>query len=98
MTALKRLDLGGGAPQTIASGERFGLGIGIGAKPEGTWGADGVILYAESSTPPLNHLRRISAAGGAPTLVTPIGPEMTYFGPSFLPDGKRFLFTAFGGP
>ena len=48
--------------------------------------------------PSLNVLKRVSAAGGAPTLVTPLGPEMSYFAPWFLPDGKRFLFTATGWP
>ena len=38
----------------------------------------------------------ISTAGGVPTPVTPLGAEVSYYAPSFLPDGKRFLFTALG--
>jgi Tol biopolymer transport system component len=82
--ALKRLDLGGGAPRTIASGGSF---------DSGTWGADDVILYSNEG-----QLSRVSAAGGAATVVNPLGPEIGYFGPSFLPDGKRFLFSAVGRP
>jgi Tol biopolymer transport system component len=88
-TELKRLDLGGGGPRTVASGFRF---------ISGTWGADDVILYSEptSNPPSLNLLKRVSAAGGAPAAVSPLGPEMSYYSPSFLPDGKRFLFSATG--
>ena len=88
-TELKRLDLGGGAPRTIASGSRFILG---------TWGADDVILYSEAAPPSSTVLKRVSAAGGAPMLVSPLGPEMGCYAPWFLPDGKRFLFTATGRP
>ena len=88
-TELKRLDLAGGAPRTVASGGRFIFG---------TWGADDVILYSEVTPPALNVLKRVSAAGGAPMLVRPLGPEMGYYAPLFLPDGKRFLFTATGRP
>ena len=86
--ALKRLDLGDTAPQVIATGERPGFG---------TWGADGVILHSgQNITHALDVLRRISTAGGVSTPVTPLGAEVSYFAPSFLPDGKRFLFTALG--
>ena len=88
-TELRRLDLAGGAPQTVAAAGRFILG---------TWGADGVILYSENTGPSVNELKRVSVAGGAPTLVTPLGPDMGYYAPWFLPDGKRFLFTASGKP
>ena len=90
-SALKRLDLGGGAPRTIAPGERF---------LSGTWGADDVILYSSGggSKAFVNTLQRIPATGGAPTDVKLLGSEMGYVGPSFLPDGRRFLFTAVGRP
>ena len=42
--ALKRLDLGGGAPQTLAPAI---------AGRGGTWNADGVIVFAPSRTKPL---------------------------------------------
>jgi serine/threonine protein kinase/Tol biopolymer transport system component len=92
-TAMKRLDLGGGAPRTIATSadRRF-----ISA----TWGADDVILYSHGGLRSglSDGLARIPAAGGTPTPLSPLGPEMNYFGPSFLPDGRRFLFTALGRP
>ncbi len=85
---LKRLDLGGSAPQVIATGDRPGVG---------TWGADGVILHSgQNVTHALDVLRRVSAAGSVPTPVTPLGAGVSYYAPSFLPDGKRFLFTVFG--
>jgi serine/threonine protein kinase/Tol biopolymer transport system component len=88
-TEMRRLDLAGGAPQTVASAGRFNLG---------TWGADGVILYSENTGPSTNELKRVPVGGGAPTLVTPLGPDVGYFAPLFLPDGKRFVFTASGKP
>ena len=48
--ALKRIDIGGGAPQTVATAAPRG----------GTWSADGVILFAPNITGPLF---RISASG-----------------------------------
>ncbi|MEQ1758560.1 MAG: hypothetical protein ABL986_09595, partial [Vicinamibacterales bacterium] len=78
---LKRLDLGGGAPQTLAPASN-GAG--------GTWSADGVIVFAPSMTTPL---LRVAATGGPVGNVTTLGPrELGQFAPSFLPDGRRFLF------
>jgi Tol biopolymer transport system component len=83
--ALKRLDLAGGAPQTLAPAAN-GFG--------GTWNADGVILFAPDQTSPL---MRVSATGGASTAATTPGPQQTgHTAPSFLPDGQRFLFTVAG--
>jgi Tol biopolymer transport system component len=79
---LRRLDLGGGAPQTLAP-----VTNGAG----GTWNADGTILFAPSVTSPL---WRVSAtAGGTATAETTMRPEdQGHVYPHFLPDGKRFLF------
>ena len=52
---LKRLDLGGGAPQVLTSA------VGRG----GTWNADGVILFASTM-----GIGRVSASGGPVTLLT----------------------------
>ncbi len=83
-TALKRLDLGGGAPQTLASASR-GRG--------GMWTADGFIVFSPSSGP----LRRVSATGGQATSVTTLGPKIaSHRFPVALPDGRRFLFYAQG--
>ena len=85
--ALKRLDLGGGAPQTLAP-----VTSGGGA----TWNADGVIVFAPIAR---GTLMRVSAAGGAITAVTTFGPgQIALLAPQFLPDGHRFLFTALGAP
>ena len=85
--ALKRLDLGGGAPQTLAPAVS-GRG--------GTWNADGVIVFAPSATSPL---MRVSATGGAAVAVTTLGPQQTgHVAPHFLPDGRRFLFYVRGAP
>ncbi len=87
-SALKRLDLGGGAPQVIATDVQHG---------HGTWGADGVMLYAtHGAADSFDVLRRVSAADGVSTPVAPLGPEVSYVAPSFLPDGKRFLVTVHG--
>jgi Tol biopolymer transport system component len=85
--ALKRLDLGAGAPQTLAP-VIFGSG--------GTWNADGVIVFAPSLTTPL---MRVSATGGAAVAVTTLGPQQQgHVAPQFLPDGRRLLFYVWGAP
>ncbi|HEY7475563.1 MAG TPA: hypothetical protein VH679_11160, partial [Vicinamibacterales bacterium] len=85
--ALKRLDLGGGAPQTIAP-VTFGQGA--------TWNADGVILFAPTTISPL---MRVPVTGGAAKAATSLGPQQSaHRAPYFLPDGERFLFFAMGAP
>ena len=85
--ALKRLDLGGGAPQTLAPAIN-GAG--------GTWNADDVIVFAPTLGTPL---MRVSATGGATAAVTTLGPQQIgHSGPFFLPDGRRFLFNSSGLP
>ena len=61
--ALKRLDLGGGAPQTLAPAP---------ASRGGTWNADSVILFAPTGISPL---MRVSATGGSVTAVTTLGAQ-----------------------
>jgi len=86
-SALKRLDLGGGAPQTLAP---------VLAGQGGTWGADGVIVFAPGTS---TDLMRVSATGGAVVAVTRLGPQqLGHRYPHFLPDGLRFLFFAQGAP
>ncbi len=80
--ALKRLDLAGGSPQTLAS---------VSAGYGGAWSADGVILFAPNSA--VTPLLRVSATGGTAVPVPhrglPGGGRST--APQFLPDG-RFVF------
>ncbi len=79
--ALKRLDLGGGAPYTLAPAPaEFG----------GTWNAAGVILFAPSWG---SSFMRVSATGGAARAVTTLKAGQPQQGvPFFLPDGHHFLF------
>ncbi|MBM3819498.1 MAG: hypothetical protein FJW14_10870 [Acidimicrobiia bacterium] len=83
---LKRIDLGGGAPQTVAPAS---------VPRGGTWNADGVILFAPSFG---GTLVRVPASGGAPVAVTTLAGQTSHRWPSFLPDGRHFLFYAIGTP
>jgi Tol biopolymer transport system component len=77
--ALKRLDLGGGAPQTLAQAPN-GRG--------GTWNTDGVILFSSNTL-----MMHMSGTGSASTAATRPFPQATIHKfPDFLPDGRRFLF------
>jgi Tol biopolymer transport system component len=79
--ALKRLDLGGGAPQPLAP-------VADSNSRSGTWNADDVILFTSTSA----TLSRISAAGGVATIVSRLRPSL--IAPHFLPGDRRFLFYA----
>ncbi len=88
-SALKRLDLGGGAPYTLAPASSEASWAG------GTWNAAGVILFAQNEigTP----LMRVSATGGAAQAVTTLKAGQTgQATPFFLPDGHHFLFSVAG--
>ncbi len=79
--ALKRLDLGGGAPQTLAP---------IRVSRGGTWNADGVIVFGPNTVGPL---MRISATGGDAVAATTLGPQqIAHQWPHALPNGRQFLF------
>jgi Tol biopolymer transport system component len=85
---LKRVALPGGSvqPLTKASGM-------LGA----TWGPDGTIIYADVHVPGLS---KISSTGGTPiqlTRVDGIKGETAHRWPTFLPDGKAFLFAIESG-
>jgi serine/threonine protein kinase/Tol biopolymer transport system component len=60
--------------------------------PTGTWNADGDILFGGAS----GVLYRAPAVGGEPSVISKLKPEEVGHGrPSFLPDGRRFVFTVF---
>ena len=85
---LKKLDLEGGAAQTLCDAPS-GRG--------GTWNKDGVILFAPSGQLG-GGLYRISASGGTSTLVS--APDVSrgeqgHRWPVFLPDGKHYLYMVF---
>jgi Tol biopolymer transport system component len=84
---LFRIELGEGAPLALAAAS--------GARG-GTWGRDGVIVFAPSWD---SALAQIPAEGGRPTPASVLDAERregTHRFPSFLPDGRHFLFEARG--
>lgn len=86
-SALKRIDLGGGDPQTLARAD-FPRG--------GSWGADDIILFSAFPTGPL---MQVPAMGGESTAVTQLeADQLNHRNPFFLPDGRRYLFYVQGSP
>jgi Tol biopolymer transport system component len=86
--ALKRLDLGGGAPQSLAQINSGGRGA--------AWSRDGVIVFAPN---PTSVLMRVPATGGPATAVTSLAQgQQSHRHPYMLPDGRRFLFYAQASP
>ncbi|HVH29711.1 MAG TPA: protein kinase [Vicinamibacterales bacterium] len=82
---MKRIDLDGRLIQTLASALP-GQG--------GTWGPDGVILFAPTQTGPLF---RVPASGGEPVAATRLAAgQSAHRFPSLLPGGRQFLFYATG--
>ena len=81
---LKRLDIGGGTPQTLAT---------VGNPRGGTWNAEGTILFPPTTGGPVF---RVPATGGPATAVTTLDRQSSHRFPSFLPDGRHFLFLAQG--
>jgi Tol biopolymer transport system component len=78
---LKTVSLSGGTPQVLA---RVGLARG------GSWSKDNLILFLPR---PNVSLAYIPASGGEPTSV-PTPPKLGVPGfPTFLPDGRHYLFT-----
>jgi Tol biopolymer transport system component len=80
--ALKRIPADGGPVKELAKSEAIG----------GSWGPDGTILFSPNDS---DGIYRVSAAGGAVTAATVVpGADWGHLRPTFLPDGRRFLFTA----
>ena len=89
---LKRIDLDGSSLRSLAAASAEAATAGAG----GSWGADGVIVFSPGG---LRPLIRVSAGGGEATAATTLGPgEVFHTAPHFLPDGRRFLFTAWESP
>jgi Tol biopolymer transport system component len=81
---LKRIRVSGGLPQTICDA----------VLPRGgTWNADDVIVFSAGAG---RDLYRVAADGGPPTSLPGNGLNRERHWPSFLPDGRHFLF--FGRP
>ena len=82
---LKKVSVTGGQPQTIAPLPGF---------QEASWGSRGVIVFRPSNRQPLF---RVSESGGEAVPLTQLNEalgENSHRGPTFLPDGRRFLFTS----
>jgi Tol biopolymer transport system component len=85
-TKLKRIDVVGGAAQELCDAST-GRG--------GTWNHEGVILFGAGAGPIL----RVNAGGGQPAAATKLSAgQVNHRSPSFLPDGKHFLYYSVGSP
>ena len=80
---LKKVDVTGGAPQTVCTLPTLAVG--------GSWSQDDVIVVGS----PQGGILRCPASGGEATIVTQPDPsrqESAHLLPWFLPDGRRFLY------
>lgn len=76
---LKRVDISGGPPLTVAA-EAVDLG--------GSWNQDDVMLFV----PKLGALYQVRASGGTPAPATVVDGAARHSDPFFLPDGRHFLY------
>src|SRR5215469_10905075 len=84
-TTLKSVEISGGPAQPLCS---------VGPFRGGTWGSAGVIVYGPH---PIGVLYQVPASGGIPKPATALdssGGEVTHEFPTFLPDGRHFLYFA----
>jgi serine/threonine protein kinase len=82
---LKKIDISGGAAETLCDlpGGVYEVG--------GSWNRDGVIIFGQSP----GAIMRVSANGGPATPLTVLDPsrnEVQHVLPSFLPDGRHFIY------
>jgi Tol biopolymer transport system component len=84
---LRRVSASGGAVEVIAGGVATAYTYG------GAWSANGTLVYSPRD---LAGLMRVAAEGGPATPQTTLPGDgvWVHMWPSFLPDGRRFLFTA----
>ncbi|MFN0121064.1 MAG: hypothetical protein ACKV2V_11245, partial [Blastocatellia bacterium] len=79
---LRKLELAGGAPQTLCKLPSDVASISF----NGTWNRDGVILFSGFA-----GIYRVPATGGEPVLALRSDPPGLFRYPIFLPDGHHFL-------
>jgi eukaryotic-like serine/threonine-protein kinase len=80
---LAKIEISGGPAQTVCDVQGTVVG--------GSWNRDGVIVFADNT----RGLMQVSAAGGVASPLTSIDPsrkEVVHVLPSFLPDGRHFLY------
>lgn len=85
---LRVIQVSGGLPRVLCA-----AGSGRG----GTWNEDGTIVFAADSRSPLS---RITLSGGTPTAITTLDAgrrDVSHRYPSFLPDGRHFVFLVWSG-
>ena len=83
---LKRIDVEGGAPQTLANTSN---------SRGGAWSQDGTILFGAVQGP----IFRISATGGQAVPLTRLAAkQQSHRLPHVLPDGRHFLYYVLGSP
>jgi eukaryotic-like serine/threonine-protein kinase len=85
---LKKIEITGGLPQSLCDAPVPVLG--------GSWNEENVIIFAGALG---STIFRVSAGGGIPVAVTKIDEtrsELFHTYPSFLPDGRHFLYLRVG--
>src|SRR5579872_6258357 len=81
---LKKISTSGGDAQALADAASGG---------GGDWSPDGIILFCQQNFGPISQ---VQASGGPIQPATKLNPgELANVNPSFLPDGKHFLYVAF---
>jgi Tol biopolymer transport system component len=82
---LKKIEATGGPPQTVAEYN--------GSWEAGAWSRGGVMVFGAFP----GGLFRVPASGGVPVAITAIDPtrqQAFHYCPSFLPDGRHFVYTS----
>ena len=83
---LMKIDISGGTPIKLCD-------VATVANRGGAWSRSGTIVFG---TAPV--LQKVPAAGGTPSTATTLGEgETDHRRPSFLPDGRHFLYRAYAG-
>ncbi len=92
--AIRKIDTQSGPAETVAT-------IGAAAPRSGAWNRSGDIVLGSWRGGPGGPIWRVSAAGGTATAVTQVdrsSGEFVHAWPTFLPDGRHFLYFRSGSP
>jgi eukaryotic-like serine/threonine-protein kinase len=80
-STLKRINVSGGPPQTVCESQALVLG--------GAWNRKDIIIFGTDG----QGIMQVSAVGGVATrLTTAAGLDQVHVFPSFLPDGRHFVY------